>query len=114
DDQSKTIFSVKISKYEFIEALKVAIKDAKPNVLAHVDADQLELWKADTPFGIHVLIKVPLPALLSESDFLELCPPPLGYINRNRSTGSARSLYAHTPGSVVTWNNFENDVKCRI
>ncbi|CAG8647187.1 11077_t:CDS:2, partial [Paraglomus occultum] len=112
-----------------------------PNVLAHVDADQLELWKADTPFGvkpssiqslpatnnllaihrisdywpgeippnsIHVLIN---PARLSESDLLELCPPCLGYINRHGSTGSTRFQYARTPGSVVTWHNFENDVK---
>ncbi|CAG8557553.1 4427_t:CDS:2 [Paraglomus brasilianum] len=48
--------------------------------------------------------------LLSESDFLKLCPPPLSYINRARSTGTTNSMYACMPKSVITWDDFEDNV----
>ena len=51
DDFIQNIFDVNVSKNESIRALKRAIKEAKTNDLAHVDADKLELWKADIPFG---------------------------------------------------------------
>ncbi|CAG8494647.1 784_t:CDS:2 [Paraglomus brasilianum] len=54
------------------------------------------------------------PALLSESDFLKLCPPSLGYINRAKSTGTTNSTYACMPESVVTWDDFEDDVNNTI
>ena len=46
-------------------------------------------------------------ALLSDSEFLEFCPPPLSYINRLRSTGTTNSTYARMPQSVVAWDDFE-------
>ena len=45
--------------------------------------------------------------LLSDSEFLEFCPPPLSSINRLRSTGTT---YARTPQSVVAWDDFEDSV----
>ncbi|RUS15037.1 hypothetical protein BC937DRAFT_92978 [Endogone sp. FLAS-F59071] len=64
---------------------------------------------------IHIIVKLrTVPrnflSLLSESDFLELCPPSLGYRFRiSTGTTTTNSTYARTPQSVVAWDDFEDN-----
>ncbi|KAF8648911.1 hypothetical protein AX16_006133 [Volvariella volvacea WC 439] len=67
-----------------------------------------KLFPAEPPEDhVHIIVKLPV---LSKSEFLELCPPPLGYIDRPKSTKTTNSAYARTPQSVVTWDGFKDDV----
>ncbi|KAH7885486.1 hypothetical protein F5I97DRAFT_1885976, partial [Phlebopus sp. FC_14] len=91
-------------------------KDGAPQKPNLRDEDRLESAHElsrvfpEEPLEGYVSIIVKIPGLLSKSEFLELYPPPLGYINRAKSSGTTKSSCAPMPQSVVTWDDFKDDV----